>query len=178
MNRTNKKKKPSTYVTVQDSADMAALHQRAGVSIKELRTMFDQYSARTIYRHANKKYNEGTEDKRKKNPGRPSKLTRYDVRAILRAVKTLRRKEGPNFTAARIKVEAGLTGVVSNRTVQRVLTKNGYRYRQARRKGLLKRSDLTKRVVFCRKVLRRKLGSDFWCKRLAFYLDGKDYILL
>jgi len=41
------------YVTVQDSADMAALHQKAGVSIKELKRMFPQYRTRTIYRHAN-----------------------------------------------------------------------------------------------------------------------------
>jgi len=109
---------------------MAALHQKAGISIKELKTMFPPYSTQTIYRHANRDYHAGTEDKRKNNPGRPSKLLHHDTRAILRAV-----REGPNFTASRIKVEARLTGVVSNRTVQRVLAKNGYRYRQARRRA-------------------------------------------
>ena len=87
----------------------------------------------------------------------------------------MRQIEGPNFTAARIKVEAGLTGRVNNRTIQRVLTKNGYRYRQARRKGLLKQTDLRKRMKFCRRVQRKKLGSKFWNEVIAFYLDGKGF---
>ena len=38
MNKNNKK--PMTYVTIKDSADMAALHQRGGVKIAELKTMY------------------------------------------------------------------------------------------------------------------------------------------
>ena len=175
MNKNNAKKSP-VYVTMKDSSDMAALHQKGKVSVAELRTMFPAYSQRSIYRHAKRNYGEGTEDKRKNNPGRPSKLSEHDRRAILRSVKSLRRNEGPNFTSGRVKVEAGLSGKVSNRTIIRVLSKNGYRYRQARRKGLLKLSDFTKRLKFCRKVQRRKLGVDYWTRRIAFYLDGKGFV--
>ena len=143
----SKKKKQQTYVTIPDSADMAALHQRSNVPVKTLCTMFPMYSQRSIYRHAKRKLGQTIEDKRKHNPGRPTKLTASDRRAILQAV-NLRRTEGYNFTIKRIKVEAGLVGVVSNRTIQRVLKANGFRYRQSRKKGMMSAQDMKKRVLF------------------------------
>ena len=95
MNKNNKT--PMTYVTVKDSADMAALHQRSGVKIAELKTMFPSYSIRSIYRHAKRSYGAGTEDRRKHNHGRPSKLTTHDKRRILRSIRRLRQIEGPNL---------------------------------------------------------------------------------
>lgn len=169
------KKKQQTYVTIRDSADMAALHQRSNVPVKTLCTMFPMYSQRSIYRHAKRKLGQTIEDKRKHNPGRPTKLTAHDRRAILRAVKNLRRTEGYNFTTKRIKVEAGLVGVVSNRTIQRVLKAHGFGYRQSRKKGMMSAQDMKKRVLFCRRIERKKLGLDFWTKGISFYLDGKGF---
>ena len=169
------KKKQQTYVTVRDSADMAALHQHSNVPVKTLCTMFPGYSQRSIYRHAKRKFGEKLEDKRKHNPGRPSKLTAFDRRAILRAVKNLRRTEGYNFTTKRIKVEAGLVGLVCNRTIQRVLKAHGFGYRQTRKKGIMSPKDMQKRVLFCRRIKRKKLGLEFWTKGISFYLDGKGF---
>ena len=152
---------------------MAALHQYSGVSITELTNIFKSYSRRTIQRHAKKAIGEKAK-KKTSSKGRPRKVTDQDRRAILRCMKALRRTDGANFTSGRIKVAAGVEHL-SNRTVRRVLNQAGYRYLQARRKGLLTAADLKKRVKFCKKVKKRNLGSQFWREGISFYLDGKGF---
>eukprot|EP00111_Clytia_hemisphaerica_P010691 TCONS_00031227-protein len=152
---------------------MRALHQKAGVSVSQLKTMFPMYSRRNIQRHAKREIGDLT--LRHKNAGgRPSKISDQDRRAILRAVKTLRNSEGANFTSGRIKVIAGVT-YLSNRTVRRALSQGGYRFLQGRRKGLLTRKDLKSRLRFCKTIRKRKLGLDFWRRGISFYLDAKDF---
>uniref|UniRef100_A0A7M5UT04 Transposase Tc1-like domain-containing protein n=1 Tax=Clytia hemisphaerica TaxID=252671 RepID=A0A7M5UT04_9CNID len=112
-----------------------------------------------VQRHAKGQIGDST--LRKENAGGcPSKATDQDRRAIVRAVNTLRRTEGANFTSGRIKVIAGVTRL-SNRTLNRILNQGGYRYLQGRRKGLLTLADLKKRLKFCKAIRRRKLGLDF-----------------
>ena len=41
-----------TKVTIQHSAELAALHQKSNVKIKELVAMYPQHSPRSIYRHS------------------------------------------------------------------------------------------------------------------------------
>ena len=136
-------------VSMRHSAEIAALHHH-GMPVKEICQLFTQYSTRSVYRHANKPIGEDAPtDKRRQNPGRPAKLNDHDRRIILRTIKRLRHSEGSSFTSKRILVEAGLVGRVSCRTIRRILNKSGYRYLQSRKKGLLKPSDLVKRVKFC-----------------------------
>lgn len=162
-------------VSTRHSAEMAALHH-TGMSIKDICQLFSQYSVRSVHRHAKKPIGEDNpSDQRRQNPGRPAKLSDHDRRSILRTIKRLRQTEGSSFTSKRILVEAGLVGRVSCRTVRRFLNKSGYRYLQSRKKGLLKQSDLVRRVKFSRKVRRRNLRTAFWTHGISFYLDAKGF---
>ena len=161
-------------VNVEHSAEIRALYKYGGVRGKELLKLFPQYSKSSIYAHVNRIVgSEGFLDKRKYNKGK-KKLTVRQERNILRTVHTLRRTDG-TFTSPRIQLQSGIGQSVSNRTVRRVLNKNGYNYRQTRRKGLLLQSDLKKRLQFCRKIKRLNLQSEFWQSGVAFYLDGTGF---
>ena len=87
----------------------------------------------------------------------------------------LRSEEG-NFSAKRIMERAGVSNSnASVRTVTRFLNENGYFYLQARKKGLLKKDDLTKRLAFvnhCRKTYR---DENVWTHQVSFYLDGTAF---
>lgn len=159
---------------MRHSAEMAAVHQHANISINKLKEMFPQYSQATIYRHAKHTISaEPRENKTKNNSGCPRKLTEYHYRRITRAIQRLRITEG-SFTSKRIFLESGITGV-SNRTFRRALNRLGYSYRQTRRKGLMKESDFLKRTKFCRKIRKRKLRKSFWQEGIAIYLDGVGF---
>lgn len=163
-------------VTTRHAVEMAVLFQQAGVKGKKLLEMYPQYSKASIYRHAKKDLAQDAPiDKRKFNKGRPSKLTAKDRRYIIRAIPKLRESDG-TFTAPRVAVEAGLTGKVSVSTVRRALHKAGFRYRQSRKKGLLKPLDLKNRLKFCRKIKKRNLNNlQFWREEISFYFDGKGF---
>ena len=157
--------KKGSLVSFRHSAEMAALHQKAGTHVKELIKMYPQYSRASIYRHAKKKLcTEPPQDRRRFNKGRPTKVSVRDHRQILRSLTKLRATEGV-FISGRIATHAGVSEHLSRRTVRRVLNKEGYFYLQARKKGLLSRQDLGDRVAFCRKVLKQILGPDFWRKK-------------
>ena len=93
-------------------------------------------------------------DKRKgnKNAGRKSKLTERDKRNIVRQVSVLRSRGEVNFTVKRIKSMAGLTHKVCDESVRLVLHKEELKYLNTARKGILKKSDLKKRVEYAHRV--------------------------
>ena len=105
---------------------------------------YPQYAPRSIYRHAKKCLGEEVFDKRRQNKGRPRKLTLRDERSIIRTRHKLR-NESVSFSSKRIKTEANIPEDVSCRNVRRFLSRKGYRYRQARKKGLLTEADKKKR---------------------------------
>ena len=76
--------------------------------------------------------------------GRPRKVDKRDTRHILRQLKLLRSTE-PNWTVKRLMEKSGIKGV-SVRTVNRLLNEKGYRYLQARKKGLLSEKDRRTRL--------------------------------
>ena len=165
----------SKRVSLAHAAEMKTAYQIGGVRGRALCDMFPQYSRSTVYHYATKNFSvPDEEDKRKHNPGRPKKLSAQDGRRIIRTLKSLRKNEG-SFTSRRIQEEAGLSHAVSNRTVRRHLTSNGFRYLRSRKKGLLNWSDLQKRLHFCKKIERRNLGSEFWRTEVSIYLDGKGF---
>lgn len=168
-------RKKYAKITTRHSSDIAALHQKAHVSISELMEMFPQYSRASMYRHAKRDITEEDPvDRRISNTGRPSKLSQRDKRKIIQTFKRLRRTEG-SFTAVRIREEAGLVGRVCVRTIRRVLNSFGYRYLRSRKKGLMTIKDKMKRVKFCRKIKKLRMGQEFWNKYISFYLDGKGF---
>ena len=63
---------------------------------------------------------------------------------------------------------------MSNRTIRRALNAHGYKFLQARKKGLLSKKDLMMRTKFARKV-KKRLPESFWRDGVGFYLDGVGY---
>ena len=105
--------------------------------------------------------------------GRPKKLSEYDGRRLLRLVKKLRAEE-PNWTVKRLMERADVTDI-SVRSIRRFLNKNEFHYLQARKKGLLTDKDRKLRVAFAKKMLKDQ-PTDFWCNKIAFYLDGVGFV--
>lgn len=160
-------------VTVKHSAEMASLRE-VGKSLPEIVKMYPMYSRATVYRHANQALGqEAREDKRKNNPGRPSKITARDERRILRAIPRLRESEG-SFSSPRIGVAANVAERMSNRTIRRCLNKHGYGYFRMRKKGLLTAEDRKKRVKFCNRIKSLR-NEDFWKTHISMYLDGVGF---
>ena len=161
-------------ITMEHSAQMAAMRQ-AGLPMKIILKKFDKfYSRASIYRHSIIPLGQPARaDRRKFNTGRPSKLSERDRRRIIRSVLELRKSDG-SFTSKRLASYAGLEKSVSNRTVRRCLNKNGYKYRQSRKKGLLTSQDRENRVKFCRRVKNLK-STDFWKKYISMYIDGVGF---
>ena len=176
MNNNNKKlqKKTRQQITVEHSTQIRALYQVSNVRGKKLLDMFPQYNKAQVYVHAKKPINgETIFDKRKLNKGRPKKLNAQDSRSIQRTLLKLRKTEG-TFTSKRIQLQAGVTHV-SNRTVIRNLNSSGYKYLQSRKKGLMTQNDLKLRLKYCKDIKKKKLGRDYWCNDIAFYLDGVGF---
>ena len=162
-------------VTIRHSANMAALHQHAGVTIKKLMKMFPQYGQASIYRHAKREITaEPPIDRRKNDKGRPSKLTDCERRNIVASIKKLRKSSG-HFTSSRVGLKCGVSTKVCNRSVRRVLNQAGYGYRQSRKKGLLGEDDCVARVNFCEKIKKNGLGQEFWNQYISFDLDAKGF---
>lgn len=107
--------------------------------------------------------------------GRPAKLSSRDKRLLLREIPRLRKEEG-QFTVKRLMFQAGITPKqVSYRTVQRFLTKEGFQYLQARKKGILTEKDLKERLKFAQKM-QREYDDQFWKNSISFFLDGVSFI--
>ena len=94
-------------------------------------------------------------DKRALNKGRPKKISERDRRKIIRQVQVLRDQGQVNFTVKRVKMLAGLSTKVSDETVRLVMHSDSLGFRNAAKKGVLKKEYLEKRVEFARKVKSR-----------------------
>ena len=65
----------------------------------------------------------------------------------------------------------------SQRTFSRYLNENGYRYLQAREKGLLSENDRKLRIRFARKMKRVVAQNpQFWTHEVGFYLDAVSFV--
>ena len=103
------------------------------------------------------------------------KLSERDERLLLRQINVLRRQEG-SFSVKRLMVEAGIDArTVSSKTVRRLLHRRGYKYIQARRKGILTEADHERRLKFARRI-KCHYTSALWTKQVAFYLDGVSFV--
>ncbi len=105
--------------------------------------------------------------------GRPRKISDRQQRKMLRLVKTLRRQD-PNWTVRRLMERADIMHV-SRRTVTRLLNANGYKYLQARKKGLLSERDRKLRVKFAKHMI-KDYPKDVWQTTIAFYFDAVGFI--
>lgn len=106
-----------------------ALHQVSGMKISRIARMpriAGRYSLATIYRQAKIPLYADKEDRRKRNKGRPAKMSQRDNRRVLREIRKLRRTEG-SFSSKRLQISAGMENSISNRTLRRCLARHGYR---------------------------------------------------
>ncbi len=169
-------KKMEYRMSKQLSMYLKYLHQEGNVGIRELWRRYPSFSLMTIQRHATAgielRMGNGTLRKGKKR-GRKNLIDARDERGLLRELRNNREK-GIAFTSKRLQVDCGLTHA-SNRTVRRTLNKNGYKYLQARRKGLMSRKDHKKRLTFARKMI-KDYQETFWKTDLSFYLDGTSWV--
>ena len=153
------------------SALLRALHQECAVSCAELSSRYPQFARRSVYRHATARGDVDLTDRRRFNRGCPKKLGDRDERLIVRTLLRLR-NERASFSSRRIQEETGLLRV-SLKTIQRVLRRNGYTYRQSRKKGLLSAADRAKRLRYARAVRGKAIG--YWTRDIAFYFDGVGF---
>ena len=109
--------------------------------------------------------------------GRPKKLSPRDRRHLLRSLFKLREKN-PGFSIQSLVAYSGLQlSGISYRTFYRELRSEGFQYLQARKKGLVSRSDRVKRVKFareCKKILQNE--PTYFHEVIAFYLDGVSFV--
>ena len=151
------------------------LHQDLGASIRASQRRFRRYSVATIWRHATRRIPWDLHNKTetpKVRSGRNRKLSDRDERMV-RTLLELREEE-VCFSAKRIQTVSGLSHV-HVRTIRRALNRNGFGYRQARRKGILSKLDTILRLNYARKVI-RNYDENLWTEGVSFYLDGKSFI--
>ena len=150
--------------------ELRSLHTYGGVPIRDLLRMYPQFSRATIYRHA----------KRRRTPrrpirrGRPQLLDQQPQDRICQCVTEMRQIQG-TFSSPALAHRAGVSHIVSNRTVRRVLNRAGFKYLATRRKGVLTADDKEKRLKWCRTVVQRGLNQNFWRHCIAIYLDAVGF---
>ena len=169
----NKKpgKKTCQKITVEHFAQIRVLYQISNVGGKELLDMFLQYGKAQVHMHAKKLISgEAGFDKCKLNKGRLKKLSVQDTKSIKHTLLKLRRTEG-TLTSKCIQLQAGVTHV-SNCTVIKNLNSSDYKYLQSHKKGLMIHKDTKLCLAYCKDIKKKKLGQDFWCNDIAFYLNG------
>lgn len=165
--------KKNSKMPLEVSVRLRYLHQDKGIKICELVKRFPNYSKSNIYIHAKLPDEVRKVDSRKHNKGRPKIFSVRGERKIIRTLLMLRESLG-SFSIKRLKLEAGVDAHVSDSTVVRVLRRNGYRYLQSRKKGLMSKHDARTRLLFAQKV-KRILSGDFWRTGIGFYFDGASW---
>ena len=110
----------------------------------------------------------------KSRRGRPRKISPTLERYIIRELRKLRVLEG-TFTLTRLMTVTGISpSVIPRRTLLDMLHRNGFRFRQTRKKGLLTVKDLKDRLRFAKKYIKRP--ASFWTDGVAFFLDAVAFV--
>lgn len=157
----------TTQIDAKTKSFVKLLREQSDLTVKEI-TKRCGISRATVYRCLKP---EETKAK-KKSPGRPRKITIREERRIERNIKRLRRSDG-NFSCPKIQAECELHNVHSC-TFNRTLKRLGYKFCDARRKGILTEKDLVARLKFARAVKKRD-QEKLWKRDICFYLDGVSF---
>ena len=152
------------------------LRQEKGYSYREIAEKCKISKERAIYYGNLPPWN--NKQKVLNNAGRKKKLSTRDERCLLRAIKSLRLEGDVNFTVKKLVNSAGLDFKrASYRTYVRFLNRNGYSFRQTRKKGLLSRKDRQERLKFARKCKSNlQTNPRFFQEEILFYLDGVSFV--
>ena len=164
---------------------LRTLHQIGGIKVSQIikdkkkYPGFQKFPPATLYRHARKPL-DGSEDvdRRHYNTGRKRRLNQYDLHQVKRQISVLREQCG-TFSSKELQDSCGLNSI-SNSAFCRYLHRLGYSYRRTRKKGVLKMSDIRKRLRFVRKIRRlykyhENQSLVLWTKQISMYLDGVGF---
>ena len=162
-------------LSAEKVAYLSFLLNEKGINVTEIARKI-KISRSSVYRYKNTGINDCKRPSKKcvNKGGRPRKLNKRDVRNLVRCLKLLRQREG-NFTCKRLAKEAGIDCKNINiRTIRRAMNKEGFKYLQARKKGVLRETDLKKRLSFAKKM-KREFSSNVWKEDINFFLDGVSF---
>lgn len=161
----------TSMITPEKRALVQYLYQLGKVNITDI-AMKMGVSRSSIYRILRRQ--EQSRNKDKKIPGRKLKIHDHLQRRMIRSLTELRTTQG-NFTLKQLRKEMGLTpGELSISTISRQLKRKGYKYVQARRKGVLHLKDLRQRLAFA-KDMKRNYSLSLWTQDISFYLDAVSF---
>ena len=169
-------KKCEERISKHFSTYLKCVHQEGNVGIRELWRGYPTYSLKSIHRHATPIITSVSDvgvDHGKRR-GRKRLLDSRDERSLIRSLRH-HREQGIQVTSKRLQVESGLTHV-SNRTIRRKLNDHGYKFLQARRKGLMSRKDHKRRLQFAKNVLKNYNNDTPWKEQLSFYLEAPTWL--
>ena len=158
-------------IPAEKRAYVRYLRDKEHMKLEEIAQVCD-ISTSSVHRITYQKLPEVLKKKRASR-GRKRKLSLRQERLILRSIPVLREREG-SFTSKRLMQYSRIRGI-SDRTIRRLLNRNGYHYLQARKKGLMSASDRMKRVAFARRII-NNYPPDVWTNKIAFYLDGVSFV--
>ena len=158
-------------ISEETKASIRVLKMTTNLTLNEVAERF-QVSTASVHRVTSSKYKEVHESRRHLR-GRKKKLTPEHEALILRTIEELREQEG-SFSSRRLMERTGIRHV-TDRTVRRLLNRNGYFFLQARKKGLMSQSDKERRVEFARRM-QSNYPQSVWTDTIAFYLDGVSFI--
>ena len=108
----------------------------------------------------------------KRNPGRPRKVDERSVGVLILNLKNSR-KINANVTVNSIVRNSGLSVFASRRTFSWVLNEEGYKFCQARKKGLATEKDRRLRRKYARNM--KHHGVSFWTEELSFWMASPLY---
>lgn len=130
-------------------------------------------SIRTVYRLIKEPLDYDTgKEKLPSSAGRKRMISSRTEMLMIRSISKLR-IVNRNWTARDLMNESGIKHV-SERTVQRLLNRNGYRHLVARKKGVISEKDAKKRVQFAKLMISKE--ESFWKEDIAFYFDGVGFL--
>ena len=166
----------ATYNKVPErvSVHIRYLANDQNLTLRQIQGKYPNIRKSTIHWHMQKSI-ESPADGRRNNKGRKPSLSDRDTRQLNTSLLKLREEVG-DFHSTDVQRDAGLEGVVSNRTVRRTLKKPpyNYQYTQCRKKGQLTTADLSKRLKYAKK--RVHLPLSHWTHGISFYLDAAGWV--
>lgn len=158
------------------------LRQKENASIREISKLTGISKStvhRLLVRRCDPTGRENVDDKYKRiKPGPKPKLDPRDKRILMRTFYDMRRNN-KQITVMSLVREAGLeTKGLHRRTFSRYLNGMGFKFLQARKKGLLSEQDKKKRMQYATLMRKTVLSHspDFYSHHISFYLDGVSFI--
>jgi len=164
------------FISPERKAYARLLRERENLSVREVaeltgisKSSVSRICRTRLFRCKEKQISIG--EGQPKQRGRPPKLSARQKRIVLNELKKTR--SYGNFSIRNLRTKCELHQV-SERTISRFLNHSGYKFYQARKKGLLFQRDLKQRMKFAKDIKRDRRNS-FWTRDISFYFDATAF---